>query len=374
MGKKKPQKKTQAAKPAEEPKPSPQEEPKKEEVKKEAPKPVVREDDGDDLDDFMDLAGSFKEKFEEPEKVVKEEHKVVGAKKQEKAKPKPAPVEDDDDLDDFMDIAGSFKEKNEEDAKTKTEEVTLAPPAKKAEKTKGGKQAEAPKEQKPAKGAGKPQKGGASGEVDSIESQLATSLWLGGHQPSSADREAFEGMGSAPNPETHPASFSWWLLVSKFAPAVRDAWAAGGDAGKGKADGGKAKEGKGKGGKKEKAAPKEEEDEMDLFGDDDEEDAAAKAELAAKAKDAGKKKKAPPVAKSLIIWDIKPWGPETDLDMLGKKIIEEIKMDGLMWKTEFKKEPVAFGVFKIVIGAVVEDAIVSTDLVQEKIEEMEEYV
>jgi elongation factor 1-beta len=245
---------------------------------------------------------------------------------------------------------------------------------KKGGKGKGGKQAEAPKEQKPAKGAGKPQKGGASGEVDSIESQLATSLWLGGHQPSSADREAFEGVGSAPNPETHPASFSWWLLVSKFAPAVRDAWAAGGDAGKGKADGGKAKEGKGKGGKKEKAAPKEEEDEMDLFGDDDEEDAAAKAELAAKAKDAGKKKKAPPVAKSLIIWDIKPWGPETDLDMLGKKIIAEIKMDGLTWKTEFKKEPVAFGVFKIVIGAVVEDAIVSTDLVQEKMEEMEDYV
>jgi hypothetical protein len=88
MGKKKPQKKPQAAKPAEaapaeEPKPSPQEEPKKEEVKKAAPKPVVREDDGDDLDDFMDLAGSFKEEFAKPEKEVKEEHKVVGGKKKE---------------------------------------------------------------------------------------------------------------------------------------------------------------------------------------------------------------------------------------------------------------------------------------------------
>ena len=134
-------------------------------------------------------------------------------------------------------------------------------------------------------------------------------------------------MGSAPNPETHPAAFGWWVLVSKFAPAVRGAWGAAQDAGKGKADGGKQKEGKGKGGKKE--AKKEEEDEMDLFGEDDESEAAAKAELAAKAKDTGKKKKAPPVAKSLIIWDIKPWGPETDLDMLGKKICEEIKMEGL---------------------------------------------
>lgn len=40
-------------------------------------------------------------------------------------------------------------------------------------------------------------------------------------------------------------------------------------------------------------------------------------------------------------------------------------MDGLVWKTEFKKEPVAFGVFKIIIGAVVEDLKVSTDLVEE---------
>ena len=49
-------------------------------------------------------------------------------------------------------------------------------------------------------------------------------------------------------------------------------------------------------------------------------------------------------------------------------------MDGLTWKTEFKKEPIAYGVFKIVIGAVVEDAKVSTDLVEEKIMEFEDEV
>ena len=49
-------------------------------------------------------------------------------------------------------------------------------------------------------------------------------------------------------------------------------------------------------------------------------------------------------------------------------------MDGLDWKTEYKKEPVAYGVFKIVIGAVVEDEKVSTDDVQEKIEAMEDLV
>jgi translation elongation factor EF-1beta len=36
-------------------------------------------------------------------------------------------------------------------------------------------------------------------------------------------------------------------------------------------------------------------------------------------------------------------------------------MDGLFWKTEYKKEPIAYGVHKLVIGCVVEDAKVSTD-------------
>ena len=86
-----------------------------------------------------------------------------------------------------------------------------------------------------------------------------------------------------------------------------------------------------------------------------------------------KKKKAAPIAKSLIVWEVKPWGEDTDLQVLADKILA-IEMDGLMWKTEWKKEPVAYGIFKIVIGATVEDDKVSTDLVQEKIEEFEDEV
>ena len=70
---------------------------------------------------------------------------------------------------------------------------------------------------------------------------------------------------------------------------------------------------------------------------------------------------------------MKPWGEETDLKELADKIIA-ITMDGLFWKTEWKKEPVAYGVFKIVIGATVEDDKVSTDLVEEKIMEFEDLV
>merc|ERR1712048_841838 len=79
------------------------------------------------------------------------------------------------------------------------------------------------------------------------------------------------------------------------------------------------------------------------------------------------------VGKSLIIWDVKPWGEETDLDEMAKLILS-IEMEGLQWKTEYKKEPVAYGVFKVQIGATVVDDLVSTDLVQEKIEAFEDHV
>lgn len=119
-----------------------------------------------------------------------------------------------------------------------------------------------------------------------------------------------------------------------------------------------------------------EEDEMDdLFGDDDDDDQDARMALKAKAHEAkhGKKVKAEVIAKSLILWDVKPIGEETDLDELAKRIIE-IEMDGLLWKTQYKKEPVAYGIFKLVIGATIEDAKVSTDDLEEKMQAMDDMV
>ena len=86
-----------------------------------------------------------------------------------------------------------------------------------------------------------------------------------------------------------------------------------------------------------------------------------------------KKKKAAPIAKSIILWEVKPWDVDTDLDAMAAAILG-ISMDGLVWKTEYKKEPVAYGIFKLIIGAVVEDDKVSTEVVAEKVEEFEEMV
>ena len=82
-------------------------------------------------------------------------------------------------------------------------------------------------------------------------------------------------------------------------------------------------------------------DEDDLFGDGGV-DAAPVVKLEAKPK-----KKAAPVAKSLILLDVKGWDEAADLDGLAQKIFA-VKKDGLLWKTEYKLEPVAFGIKKLV--------------------------
>ena len=204
--------------------------------------------------------------------------------------------------------------------------------------------------------------------MDHLEKQLTDAQWIGGQQPSAADREAFEGLsGAIPDVSAFPHTFAWFALVSKFSPAVRGTWAAAGGAAKGGKPAPKKEE-------KKVETKKADDDDFDPFAEDemDEEEKAQMERMKAKAAAAGKVTKAV-IAKSLIIWEVKPWGEETDLDELAKMILD-IKIDGLDWKTEYKKEPVAYGVFKLVIGAVVEDEKVSTDDIEEKMIAFEDHV
>ena len=134
------------------------------------------------------------------------------------------------------------------------------------------------------------------------------------------------------------------------------------------------KGGKKEGGKKKKdEKPVDPEDvELDLFGDDDDDGEAAK--KAAEAAKAQKKKKEKPAEMSLIMMEVKPLDDTTDLDKLAERIFTEVKQDGLFWKTEFKKEPVAFGIFKLIIGFSCIDDKTSVDQVQEDIEAMNDMV
>merc|ERR1740138_1058820 len=100
-------------------------------------------------------------------------------------------------------------------------------------------------------------------------------------------------------------------------------------------------------------------------------DALCKAKQAAIDK-ANSKKKA--IAKSIVMFEVKPLESETDLDVLFARIIKECQRDGCDWKQDCKKEPVAFGVFKLIVGCVIEDEKVSTDDIEEQICAMEDMV
>lgn len=131
-----------------------------------------------------------------------------------------------------------------------------------------------------------------------------------------------------------------------------------------------------------KAAPqkKDEADDLfgedDLFGSDDEDDKAAAEALKKKAEEAKAKKDKPKkvvIAKSLVLFEVKPYDAETKMADMATEILK-IQKDGLWWKTEWKTEPIAYGVEKLIIGCTVEDEKVSVDDLQEEIEGLEDFV
>lgn len=131
--------------------------------------------------------------------------------------------------------------------------------------------------------------------------------------------------------------------------------------------------------KEEKKETKEEDDDdFDMFGDSDEdeeeeteEEKKIREEKLANyhAKKAGKKAV---IAKSSLTLNVKPWDDETDMKKM-EECVRSIEMDGLVWGGS-KLVPVAFSIKMLQILCVVEDAKVSTDDLQEKISEFEDYV
>lgn len=116
-------------------------------------------------------------------------------------------------------------------------------------------------------------------------------------------------------------------------------------------------------------------DDIDLFGSEDDDDAAEANRIREQrlAEYAAKKSKKPAlVAKSSILLDVKPWDDETDMAKL-EECVRGVAMDGLLWG-QSKLVPVGYGIKKLQIGCVVEDDKVGTDLLEEAITAFEEFV
>jgi len=132
------------------------------------------------------------------------------------------------------------------------------------------------------------------------------------------------------------------------------------------------------------AAPKDDDDDDDddLFGDDSDDDDSDEEEeteeqkairekrLAAYA--AKKANKKAVIAKSSLLLDVKPWDDETDMAEM-ERLVKTIEADGLLWGAS-KLVPLAYGIRKLQINAVIEDDKISTDFLEEEITKFSDYV
>ncbi|KAK2460390.1 hypothetical protein APHAL10511_007555 [Amanita phalloides] len=201
-----------------------------------------------------------------------------------------------------------------------------------------------------------------SAKLDNLEQHLASRSYVEGYTPSQADVVVYKAISSAPDAAQNPHVARWYNHIRSYA-AEHDSLPGSSTAAKAFLT-------------SDAAAPAAEadDDEVDLFGSDEEEDPEAeriKAERVAayNAKKAGKVK---PAAKSVVTLDVKPWDDETDMAAL-EAAVRSVQQDGLVWGGS-KLVAIGYGIKKLQITLVVEDEKVSTDELQEKIAEFDDYV
>lgn len=85
-----------------------------------------------------------------------------------------------------------------------------------------------------------------------------------------------------------------------------------------------------------------------------------------------KSKKPALITKTSVLFDVKPWDDKTDMDEMLKSC-KTIEMDGLLWGAS-KLVPIGYGIRKLQLRAVVEDAKVSIDELREKMCEFEDFI
>jgi len=205
-----------------------------------------------------------------------------------------------------------------------------------------------------------------------LNNWLTTRSYITGHTPSQADVKTFQAIKSQPAAEKYPHAYRWYKHINSFESEFS---ALPGDPSKSYTAYGPEVSTLPISTKAPDNAAEEDDDDVDLFGSDDEEEDAEAAKIRDERLAEYNKKKAgkvKPAAKSLVTMDVKPWDDETDMKQLEANV-RAIEKDGLVWGAS-TLVAVGFGIKKLQINLVVEDDKVSTDELQQQIEEDEDHV
>ena len=201
----------------------------------------------------------------------------------------------------------------------------------------------------------------SSAGVKALDEFLAEHSYIEGFVPSQADTAVFEALAGAPKSDT-PHALRWYNHIKSFAAGMKQFPKAEKDA-SAYVSGAAA------------SAAADDDDDVDLFGSDEEEDDEEKKRITEERLEvyAEKKAKKPAlIAKTSVLLDVKPWDDETDMDAM-LAAVKSIEMEGLLWGAN-KLVPVGYGINKLQVMCVVEDAKVSIDELQEKISDFEDFV
>jgi elongation factor 1-beta len=226
--------------------------------------------------------------------------------------------------------------------------------------------------------------------LSKLNAYLATRSYIEGFKPTQIDAQNFASCLAVVDDNKFPHVYRWHKHIGAFTPCQRNSWP--GDKKKVDVKADIDIKAPAKAAAKPAAAePADEEDgnpfadkpdkpERSPFDQDDDDMTAEEkekerimAEKAAKLqaeRDAKGKKKEP--GRSTLILDVKPLGSDTDMKEL-EATVRKIEMEGLRWAGS-ELVPIGYGIKKLRIISVIVDDLVSTDVLREKIEAMEELV
>jgi len=204
-----------------------------------------------------------------------------------------------------------------------------------------------------------------------LNNWVQTRSYIVGYSASQADAACFKALKESPDAKKYPNAARWYKHIATFED---DFASLSGDASKPYTVYGPEVAAVTLNPAKAPAAEAEEDDDVDLFGSDDEEDETAARVREERLAEYRKKKEAKPktIAKSVVTLDVKPWDDETDMAALESSV-RGIEKDGLVWGAS-KLIAVGFGIKKLQINLVVEDEKISLDELQEQIQDFEDYV
>ncbi|KAK4062854.1 hypothetical protein Trihar35433_8649 [Trichoderma harzianum] len=204
-----------------------------------------------------------------------------------------------------------------------------------------------------------------------LNNWLLTRSYITGHAPTQADVACFKALKSSPDIAKYPHAARWFTHIATFesefstlsGDATKPYTVYGPEVAEITANFSVA------------LAADDDTDDVDLFGSDDENENEEVVRIREERLAEYRKRregKVKPAAKSLVTLDVKPWDDDTNMAAL-EAAVRGIEKDGLVWG-QSKLVAIGFGIKKLQINLVVEDDKVSTDDLQEKIQDFEDYV